>query len=313
MLEKEKIALVFPGQGSQKVGMMSALADNALVRNTFLEASDVLGYDLWSLVQNGPEEQLNQTAYTQPAILTASVAGFRSWLDTEHGLQTKPLIAHLAGHSLGEYSALVFAEVLSLSAAVKLVSLRGRFMQEAVPVGLGGMAVFLGLNDEQVRALCQKVSSENEKVCAVNYNCPSQVVVAGHSQAVQRAIEEAKLLGAKRATLLPMSVPSHCDLMRPAAEKLQQALAEVKLNKPKFSILHNADLCAHQEESEIREVLLQQLYLPVRWSETIQKMEDLGVKTIYECGPGKVLSGLNRRIVPNLQCEVLPEVEVVCQ
>ncbi len=308
----KKTALVFPGQGSQKLGMLSAFRENAVVLNTFLEASESLGYDLWSLIQNGPEQKLNLTEYTQPAILTASVALFRYWQESEHGLQTKQSLSYLAGHSLGEYSALVYAQALTFSAAVKLVSLRGRLMQEAVPTGGGGMAVILGLNDEQVRALCQKVSTDTDKAFAVNYNCPLQVVIAGTNAAVQSAIEEAKSLGAKRAVLLAMSVPSHCDLMRPAAEKFIEALEKVKFNKPKISILHNVDLCEHQDEAEIRQALMQQLFYPVRWSETIQKMEDLGVNTIFECGPGSVLSGLNRRIVPNLQCEVLPQEEVVC-
>lgn len=308
----EKIAFVFPGQGSQKLGMLAQFSENRLVRNTFLEASEALGYDLWSLIQQGPEETLNQTEYTQPAILTASVALFRCWLQCDEGLKIKPSISLLAGHSLGEYSALVYAEALTLASAVKLVSLRGRLMQEAVPIGTGAMAVILGLSDEQVRALCEKVSTETEKVSAVNYNCPSQVVVAGVSSAVARALEEAKLMGAKRAMPLAMSVPSHCDLMKPAAEKFKQALEHVKFNQPKVSILHNADLCEHQDEASIRSTLVQQLYSPVRWSETIQKMEDLGIQTIYECGPGKVLTGLNRRIVPNLKCEALPEEEVVC-
>lgn len=317
----KKVALVFPGQGSQKLGMMSPWIQNTLVRNTFLEASDAIGYDLLSLIQNGPEEKLNQTEYTQPAILTSSVAIFRHWLESEHGLQTKPRVSYLAGHSLGEYSALVYAGVLSLSAAVKLVSLRGRLMQEAVPLGMGAMAVILGLEDEQVRAVCQKASEvslvsesecKSEMVSPVNYNCPTQVVIAGTSAAVGRAIEEAKRIGAKRATLLAMSVPSHCDLMRSASEKFKEALENISLNKPKLSILHNASLLEHQDEQEIKEALVQQLYLPVRWSETIRKMEDLGVQTIYECGPGKVLSGLNRRIVPNVDCESLPQEEVVC-
>lgn len=308
----QKTALVFPGQGAQKLGMLEAYSENALVRNTFLEASEALGYDLWSLLQNGPEQKLNQTEYTQPVILTASVALFRDWLTSELGLQTKKSLSYLAGHSLGEYSALVFAEALSLSDAVKLVSLRGRLMQEAVPAGQGAMAALLGLNDEQVRALCQKVSTETERVFPVNYNCPLQVVIAGLTPAVNRAIEEAKIMGAKRSVILAMSVPSHCELMRPAAEKLREALAAVTFNVPKISILHNVDLCEHRDENEIREALVQQLYHPVRWSETIQKMEDLGVQSIFECGPGKVLTGLNQRIVPKLHCGVLPQEEVVC-
>lgn len=308
----EKIALVFPGQGSQKLGMLAQFSENTLVRNSFLEASQALGYDLWALIQEGPEEKLNQTEHTQPAILTASVALFRCWLQCDEGSKIKKSISLLAGHSLGEYSALVYAEALSLASAVKLVRLRGQLMQAAVPMGTGAMAVILGLEDEQVRALCEKVSTETEKVSAVNYNCPLQVVVAGVSPAVARAMEEAKQLGAKRAMLLPVSMPSHCDLMKPAAEKFKQALEQVKFNQPKLPILHNADLSAHQDEASIRNILVQQLYCPVRWSETIQRMEDLGIQAIYECGPGKVLTGLNRRIVPNLKCDALPEEEVVC-
>lgn len=307
-----KIALVFPGQGSQKLGMLAEFTDNSRVRNTFLEASDVLGYDLWSLIQNGPEQKLNQTQYTQPAILAASLSAFWNWKASEQGSQAIKDLAYFAGHSLGEYSALVAAESLSFSAAVKLVSLRGRLMQEAVPEGRGAMAAILGLNDEQVRALCQKVSNETEKVWPVNYNCPQQVVIAGTKPAVEQAIEQAKIAGAKRGILLAMSVPSHCDLMRGAALKFKEALDQVKFDKPKVSILHNVDLCEHQDEKEIRDVLMQQLYQPVRWQETIQKMEDLGANIIYEVGPGNVLSGLNRRILPNIQCEVLPQEELVC-
>lgn len=310
----KKTALVFPGQGSQKLGMMASFSNNTVVRHTFLEASEALGYDLWSLLQNGPEQTLNQTQFTQPVILTASVALFRHWQGTEEGLQAKQSISCLAGHSLGEYSALVYAEALSFSSAVSLVSIRGALMQEVVPMGTGAMAAILGLQDEEVQALCQKVSMETDMlVSPVNYNCPLQVVIAGLTPAVHKAIEEAKVLGAKRTVLLAMSVPSHCDLMQPMTDKFREALEAVTFKTPKISILHNVDLCEHQTEHEIRHALLQQLSHPVRWSETIRKMEGLGVQSILECGPGNILTNLNRRIVPNLHCAQLPQQEeVVC-
>lgn len=302
----EKIAVVFPGQGSQSVGMLADVGDQPCVQMAFQEASQALGYDLWELVQQGPESTLNQTLYTQPALLTAGVAVWRLWKQHK---QESPMV--LAGHSLGEYTALVAAEALSLEVAVQLVSERGRLMQEAVPEGKGAMAALLGLKDEEVRELCLEASQE-ARVSPANYNCPGQVVIAGESEAVNHAIRLAKQKGAKRAILLPVSVPSHCELMREAAEQFAALLSEVSFQVPRLPILHNVDLQPHQRPQAIREALKAQLYQPVRWGETIQKMQAMGVETILECGPGQVLTGLNWRIAPDLECAVINQSEVLC-
>lgn len=302
----KKIAFVFPGQGSQSVGMLAQCSGHTIFDRTFQEASDTLGYDLWSLIKSGPESKLNKTQYTQPALLTASVALWRLWQDRSDHQPVK-----LAGHSLGEYTALVCAGALTLKDAVSLVAERGRLMQEAVPEGVGAMAAILGLSDESVNHLCVEMAYE-ECVSAANYNCPGQVVIAGHHSAVERVMEAAKRAGAKRAILLPVSVPSHCALMKPAALEFTQRLDTITIQIPSIPVVHNVDVCEHQTPEAIRQVLNMQLYSPVRWVETIQKMEKLNIESIFECGPGSVLSGLNKRISPNLHCAVLIQGEALC-
>ncbi len=287
----DSLAMVFPGQGSQSVGMLAALGEAfPVVTGTFAEASDVLGYDLWQRVQEGPAELLNQTACTQPAMLAAGVAVWRCWQQ-----QSDILPALMAGHSLGEYTALVCAGALSFSDAVGLVERRGREMQNAVAEGSGAMAAILGLADAQVVELCEE-AARGEVVSAVNFNSPGQVVIAGDSAAVERAMELAKAAGAKRALKLPVSVPSHCSLMRPAAERFAESLAQVKIEAPRVPVLHNVDVSSHADPDAIREALAQQLYSPVRWVETIRAMAAQGIDTVFEMGPGKVLAGLNKRI-----------------
>jgi len=291
MTDTKKLAIVFPGQGSQSVGMLADLAAAyPSVQATFAEASEALGYDLWSLVQNGPAEELNQTDRTQPAMLAAGVAIWRVW--NELG---GPQPAVLAGHSLGEYTALTCAGALAFTEAVNLVAERGRFMQEAVPAGQGAMAAVLGLDDETVRAACER-AAQGEVVEAVNLNAPGQVVIAGGKAAVERAIEELKSSGARRAMALPVSVPSHCALMKPAADRLAARLAEIALDVPAIPVLQNVDVQAAADAAAIKEKLVRQLYSPVRWVETIQAMAEQGVQRIIECGPGRVLTGLVRRI-----------------
>jgi [acyl-carrier-protein] S-malonyltransferase len=290
----KKLAFVFPGQGSQSVGMMNGLADAyPLVVHTFNEASEALGYDLFELVANGPEDMLNQTDRTQPAMLTAGVATWRVW-QGKHGPHG-PQPVFLAGHSLGEYTALVCSNAMSLGDAVNLVADRGRYMQEAVPAGEGAMAAIIGLNDDAVVQLCSD-NANDEVLSAVNFNSPGQVVIAGSSNAVKRAVDTAKSAGAKRALILPVSVPSHCALMQPAAERLAERLAEIEITAPTIPVLHNTDVSSHTDPAAIREALVQQLYSPVRWVETIQSLTQQGVTHIVECGPGKVLTGLNKRI-----------------
>ena len=285
------LAFVFPGQGSQSLGMLAELgAAQALVRDTFAEASDVLGYDLWALAQQGPEERLNETDKTQPAILTASVALWRLW-QAEGGAQP----AFVAGHSLGEYSALVAAGAIEFRDAVKLVELRGQLMQQAVPSGQGSMAAILGLEDEQVRAACAEAAN-GDVVEAVNFNAPGQVVIAGSVAAVQRAVEACKAAGAKRAMPLPVSVPSHCALMRPAAEQLVDVIGGLRLHEPEIAVINNVDVAVETDVGRVTDALVRQLYSPVRWAETVQKLAADGVTLAYECGPGKVLAGLVKRI-----------------
>ncbi len=285
------LGIVFPGQGSQSIGMLKELAaTHAVVQETFATASQVLGYDLWNLVQTGPEEELNQTAKTQPAMLAAGVAVWRVWR-AQGGAEP----AVMAGHSLGEYTALVCADALNFEDAVALVAERGRLMQEAVPAGQGAMAAILGLDDDQVRAVCA-AAAQGEIVAAVNFNSPGQVVVAGHAAAVQRAMAAAKEAGAKRALALAVSAPSHCALMLPAAERLAERLATVTVNTPRIPVLHNADVTSHSDAAAIRAALVRQLHQPVRWVETIQAMRARGVSKVLECGPGKVLAGLIKRI-----------------
>jgi [acyl-carrier-protein] S-malonyltransferase len=289
-----KLAFVFPGQGSQSVGMMSGWGDRAEVRATFSEASDALGQDLWALVTDGPAELLNQTVNTQPAMLAADIAAWRVW-QTAGG--TAPAL--LAGHSLGEYAALVAAGALGFADAVKLVRLRAEAMQAAVPEGVGAMAAILGLDDDAVRAVCAGAAA-GEVVEAVNLNSPGQVVIAGNKAAVERAMVLAKEKGAKRALPLPVSVPSHSSLMLPAAEKLLAHLQGVTIVAPNIPVLHNTDVQSHSEPAAIRAALAKQLHTPVRWVETVQALKTAGIERVIECGPGKVLAGLNKRIDDSL-------------
>lgn len=286
------LAFVFPGQGSQSVGMLAELAEaQTLVRDTFAEASEALGYDLWKVVSEGPADELNQTHITQPAMLSAGIAVWRIWQ-----AQGGAAPAVMAGHSLGEYSALVAAGSLAFADAVTLVAERGKLMQEAVPAGTGSMAAILGLEDAKVIEVCAQ-AEEGEVVAAVNFNASGQVVIAGHVAAVERAVELAKEAGAKRAVVLPVSVPSHCELMKPAAEKLAERLAAITIASPAIPVINNVDVSKADSADAIRDALVRQLYSPVRWVETIQAMEGEGVDTLVECGPGKVLVGLNKRIV----------------
>jgi len=295
-----KTALLFPGQGSQSVGMLSELSnDFALVKETFAEASSVLGYDLWQLVQQGPEQQLNETQRTQPALLTASVALYR--VAKEKGLAD---VTVMAGHSLGEYSALVCAGALDFTDAVKLVALRGQFMQQAVAEGEGAMAAVIGLEDAEIEKICLEQAGE-QVVTPVNYNSPGQVVIAGHAEAVARAAEALKEAGAKRVLPLPVSVPSHCALMQPAASQLADALKSIKLKQPHTPVINNVDVAIADSADAIKDALVRQLYCPVRWTETIEQIEKLDVETAYEVGPGKVLTGLNKRITKAFGCSAL--------
>ncbi len=295
-----KTALLFPGQGSQSVGMLSELSnDFALVKETFAEASSVLGYDLWQLVQQGPEQQLNETQRTQPALLTASVALY--CVAKEKGLAD---VTVMAGHSLGEYSALVCAGALEFTDAVKLVALRGEFMQQAVAEGEGAMAAVIGLEDAEIEKICLEQAGE-QIVTPVNYNSPGQVVIAGHADAVARAAEALKEAGAKRVLPLPVSVPSHCALMQPAASQLADALKSIKLRQPHTPVINNVDVAIADSEDAIKDALVRQLYRPVRWTETIEQIAKLDVETAYEVGPGKVLTGLNKRITKAFGCSAL--------
>jgi len=285
------LAFVFPGQGSQSLAMLSELAVQfPEVQDTFSQASDALGYDLWDLVSNGPVEELNQTDKTQPAMLAAGIAVWLCWQKTSDITPD-----FFAGHSLGEYTALVAAGSLDFSDAIKLVSQRGQFMQQAVPAGKGAMAAVLGLDDDAVRSLCDEAATMGV-VEAVNFNSPGQVVIAGSVDAVNKAIELAKEQGAKRALLLPVSVPSHCALMKPAAEKLTAALTSITVKSPQTPVIHNVSVTSTSDTSEIKSLLAQQLHSPVRWVETIQFLAEQGVDKIVECGPGKVLAGLTKRI-----------------
>ncbi|MBT8768369.1 ACP S-malonyltransferase [Metapseudomonas boanensis] len=286
------LAFVFPGQGSQSLGMLAEQgAQQQLVLDTFAEASEALGYDLWALTQQGPEEQLNQTDKTQPAILTASIALWRLWL-AEGGKRP----AYVAGHSLGEYSALVAAGSLAFVDAVKLVERRGQLMQQAVPAGQGGMAAILGLEDADVLAACAE-ASQGEVVSAVNFNAPGQVVIAGAAAAVGRAVEACKARGAKRAMPLPVSVPSHCALMKPAAERFAEAVEAVAWQAPQIPLVQNVSAAVVGDLEVLKRDLLAQLYSPVRWVESMVCLSESGVADLVECGPGKVLSGLNKRCV----------------
>lgn len=289
---KASLAFVFPGQGSQAVGMLAEIgAAQSIVVDTFTEASDALGYDLWALTQQGPADVLNQTDKTQPAILTASIALWRLWAE-----QSAVQPAYLAGHSLGEYSALVAANSVSLADAVRLVERRGQLMQAAVPAGTGGMAAILGLDDADVQAACAE-AAEGEVVSAVNFNSPGQVVIAGAAAAVERAIEACKARGARRAMALPVSVPSHCALMQPAAEQFAESLAAIEWQQPSIALVQNVSAEIVTDLAVLEKNLLAQLYSPVRWVESMVCLAAQGVTDVVECGPGKVLSGLNKRCI----------------
>lgn len=297
------LAFVFPGQGSQSVGMMAELAtSHPEIEACYREASEILGRDLWELVSAGPSEQLNMTENTQPAMLAASVASFRVW---EKSTDIRP--AWMAGHSLGEYSALVCSEALAFEDAVVLVAARARLMQESVNPGVGAMAAILGLEDATVVEVCKEISSLNQDSCVTtaNFNAPGQIVIAGHAGAVAKAIEALKAAGAKKAILLPVSVPSHCPLMDGAALKFREYLAKVAISAPKIPVVHNADVACHSSGDAIRSVLERQLFSSVRWSESIRFIQQQGVDKFVECGPGKVLAGLNKRIVPDARTEAV--------
>ncbi|ABY70586.1 ACP S-malonyltransferase [Actinobacillus pleuropneumoniae] len=296
-------AMVFPGQGSQAVGMLADLATAyPIVEETFKQASDVLGYDLWDLVQNGSAEDLGQTQRTQPALLASSVAIYRVWQQKYPEL--KPSV--MAGHSLGEYSALVCAGVLDFQDAIKLVELRGNAMQQAVPAGTGAMYAIIGLDNEAIINACEQAQAEvGEIVSAVNFNSPGQVVIAGTKAAAEKAGELCKAAGAKRALPLAVSVPSHCALMKPAADKLAEALQNITLNVPVVPVINNVDVSVETDAEAICNALVHQLYSPVRWTETVEKMANEGVTTLYEIGPGKVLTGLTSRIVKELKAQAV--------
>ncbi|MCL2918762.1 ACP S-malonyltransferase [Shewanella litorisediminis] len=299
----DKFAFVFPGQGSQAVGMLADLAaEFPVVTETFAEASAALGYDLWALVQDGPAEQLNQTQKTQPALLTASVAIWRAYQASG-----KPQPAVLAGHSLGEYSALVCAGVIQFADAVKLVELRGQLMQAAVPEGTGAMYAIIGLDNDAIAKACEE-SAEGEVVSPVNFNSPGQVVIAGNKDAVERAAAACKAAGAKMAVALPVSVPSHCSLMKGAADKLAEALAAIEFSAPAIPVINNVDVQAPSDINAIRDALVRQLYCPVRWTETVEAMAAEGITHLVECGPGKVLTGLAKRINKSVSAQAVNDV-----
>ena len=303
----KKFAMVFPGQGSQTVGMLAELSgDYPIVQETFKQASETLGYDLWQLVQEGSAEELNKTWQTQPALLTASVAVYRVWQQKYPEL--KPEV--MAGHSLGEYSALVCAGVLDFQDAVKLVELRGKLMQQAVSEGTGAMYAIIGLDNEAIINAC-KQAEQGEVVSAVNFNSPGQVVIAGAKAAVERAAALCKEAGAKRALPLAVSVPSHCALMKPAADQLSVSLESITLKAPTVSVLNNVDVKAETDADAIRNALVRQLYSPVRWTETVEKMSHSGVEVLVEIGPGKVLNGLTKRIVDSLQATSVNDVKLL--
>jgi [acyl-carrier-protein] S-malonyltransferase len=305
-MASNSIAFVFPGQGSQQVGMLAAAHQHfAVVRETFAEASQALGYDVWALVQHGPQEALNLTETTQPVLMTSSVALWRAWrseTDVQPGI--------MAGHSLGEFSALVCAGVLEFGDAVKLVRKRGEFMQAAVPVGQGGMAAIIGLEDAVINRICEQVTRDPEAVVsAVNFNSPGQVVIAGHKAAVEAAIIALKEAGAKRALPLPVSAPFHTALMKPAGQALAEVLSTVTLTTPLIPVVHNVHAKTESDPESIRKLLVEQIYSPVRWTSCIETIIQAGASRIVECGPGNVLSGLTRRIDKSLQCFSLEEPE----
>lgn len=298
-------AFFFPGQGSQSLHMMDGFANIAVVKQTFDEASTILNQDLWAMINGDDTDIIAQTVNTQPLMLAAGVAVYRAYLQAGGQLPTV-----VAGHSLGEYSALVAADSLAFDDAVKLVRLRAQLMQSAVPQGEGAMAAILGLDDDVVRQICAD-AAQNEVVEAVNFNSVGQIVIAGNTSAVERAMLAAKAAGAKRALALPVSVPSHCCLMRPAAEKLAQALAEISLQPPKIRVIHNADVADYQDVDRIKDALVRQLYSPVRWTETVNFLIKQGINEFVECGPGKVLAGLTKRINKEAICTAFTSEHIV--
>lgn len=299
----EKTAFVFPGQGSQSVGMLAELAtEHKIIEQTFNEASETLGYDLWALVQQGPSDTLNETDKTQPALLTASVAIWRAYTATKTVLP-----AVLAGHSLGEYSALVCAGVIDFKEAVKLVQLRGQLMLEAVPAGSGAMYAIIGLDNESIGDAC-KDAAQGAVVSPVNFNSPGQVVIAGEKAAVDRAAVLCKEKGAKKAMPLAVSVPSHCALMKPAADKLAAALASIEFKTPVIDVINNVDVMVSNNSDEIKNALVRQLYCPVRWTETVEKFASAGIERLFEMGPGKVLTGLTKRIDRSISAQAINDV-----
>ena len=306
-----KIAFFFPGQGSQAVGMMSGFGDNPYIKQVFIEASDILKIDFWAMATR-PNEMLNLTQNTQPLMLIAGIATYRAYI-AAGGL---PASIH-AGHSLGEYTALVASDAINFADALPLVKYRAEVMQSAVPEGVGAMAAILGLDDELVREACIEAAHDcklSGEVCeAVNYNSIGQVVIAGNKAAVERAMEIAKAKGAKRALPLPVSVPSHCALMRPAALKLSEYLKNVTINTPQIHVIHNADVAAYQNAEKIKDALVRQLHSPVRWVETVQMIYSQGITSAAECGPGKVLAGLTKRIVAELPCKAFTSTESILE
>jgi len=300
-----KLAFVFPGQGSQALGMMNGFAAHPVVRETFAEASDALGDDLWQLVEDGPAEALSLTTNTQPVMLTAGVAIYRAWLASGGA---KPTV--VAGHSLGEYTALVAAGALAFADAVPLVRFRAQAMQDAVPPGVGAMAAIMGGDDDAVAAACME-AAQGQVVEPVNFNAPGQVVIAGHREAVERAIALAKQKGAKRGVLLPVSAPFHSSLLKPAADKLAARLAQVTFAPPVIPVIHNVDVAEHSAPDAIRAALAQQAASPVRWTATVQHMAALGVTHVVECGPGRVLAGMNKRIAEGIESFALIDSDAI--
>jgi len=298
-----KLAFVFPGQGSQSRGMMNAYSDFSVVRDTFIEASDILNQDLWKLVAEGSDDELSATVNTQPIMLTAGIAVYRAW-ESQGG--TKPAV--MAGHSLGEYTALTASGALNFADALPLVRYRANCMQQAVPDGVGGIAAILGLDDETVRAVCTE-GAKGDVLEAVNYNSPGQVVIAGNRAAVERGMELAKARGAKRAIMLPMSVPSHCILLKGAADQLRDYLANIEVHISGIPVLHNADVKSYSDNASIKDALVRQLYSPVRWVETVLEFGKQGITHNVECAPGKVLAGLNKRIDTNQKSSAISDGE----
>ncbi|MDG2047328.1 MAG: ACP S-malonyltransferase [Halioglobus sp.] len=309
-MRENTVAFVFPGQGSQRVGMLASAYDKfAVVRVTFEEASDALDYDLWSLVMSGPQEALNLTETTQPMLLTCSVALWRAW-----GEMSDVLPRIMAGHSLGEFSALVCAGALGFADAVQLVRKRGEFMQTAVPADQGAMAAIIGIDDSEVIRICKQVEQEqNDVVSAVNFNSPGQVVIAGSAPAVNSAINALKEAGAKRALPLPVSAPFHTQLMKPAGEHLAEAIAGIMITSPDIPVVHNVNASVEADPEKIRALLVEQIYSPVHWTACMRSVIETGAQNIVECGPGKVLSGLSRRIEKTLKCYALEEPEALLE